>query len=387
MSENGPIGGRSYAGVYRVSGKSDLLAFIEAAVVRCGGRVINSSPPTRAPLLLGVEFGSGERIALAVYAFRASSAPVLGRDPHEHRLQIRYGAEGTWGGAHPVGFDPLGVDATLVLGVDLACDLFIGLGALAYDPLPMGISFEYTDAEVSSVLRDGWHVWERMNRPGRRRSQARVENFETVVGFRPERLLDYARFEREASDLGLDPPLRFRRAEGAATPGGTGLHALVVQFELPVDKILDVIVAHKRLRTAVVGGIAEAHLEERLTSAQEIRSVKAIDQDGQPDFEVVLANGRRALVECKNVAPKPYANGDYKVEVQKTRATQGDPYGRLYRYGQFDIVAACLWSVTGQWEFRFRRATDLPAHADEPTRIAPYQRVDARWSQDIVGVV
>ena len=73
--------------------------------------------------------------------------------------------------------------------------------------------------------------------------------------------------------------------------------------------------------------------------------------------------------------------------MQKTRATQGDPFGRLYRFDQFDVVAACLWSCTQTWEFRFRRTADLAAHAEDPSRIAPYQRVDATWPSDITTVL
>lgn len=67
------------------------------------------------------------------------------------------------------------------------------------------------------------------------------------------------------------------------------------------------------------------------------------------------------LVECKNCSPRRYANGDIKVEVQKTRATQGDPAGRLYRLDQFDVVAACLFAPTGSGR--------------HPDRLAPLQRV------------
>jgi hypothetical protein len=386
MQFDNAIGGRSYVGPYRVSGRADLLAFLEQAVTRGGCRVLAKSKSNRAPFLLGVELPAGERLGVAVYAFRSSTGPVPGRDRLEHRFQIRYGAEATWDGAHPVGFDPLGVDATLVLGVDLARDLVIGLDPLAYDPLPMGISFEYTDTEVAAIRETGWHVWERQNRPGRRRSQARVDGLETVVGFAPDRLIDFARFEREASELGLDPPLRFRRAEAAASPSATGLHALEQQFELSAAEILEIISSRNRLSVAVRGGVAERHLELALEADQRVRSVRSIDEDGKPDFEIAVGR-RKRMIECKNVSPKPYANGDFKVEVQKTRATQGDPYGRLYRFGQFDIVAACLWSATGAWEFLFRRAADLQPHPKEPTRIGAYQRVDATWSSDITAVL
>jgi hypothetical protein len=358
------------------------MEFLEAAVARSGGRVLGSSEPTTAPFMIGVETSAGERIGLAAYAFRSSTGRVRGRDPSEHRVQIRYGGESTWLDEHWLGIDPLGVDVTLVLGIDIARDVIVGLDAGAYDPLPMGISFEYTQDHVAEIRRTGWHVWERANRPGRRRGKARVDGLETVIGLRPDRFLDYVQLERQASALRLDPPLRFRAAEAVAVGGAPDRHDLERQFELSAEEILEIIGARTRLAVAVRGGVAERHLEKAFEADGEVQGVTPIDEDGRPDFEVTV--GRRHLtVECKNVSPKLYKSGDYRVEVQKTRATQGDPLGRLYRIDQFDVLAACLWSATGVWEFRYRRTVDLERHAQDENRIAPYQRVDTSWAVEL----
>ena len=276
------IGGRVYAPSYRVSGRGDLLDFLEAAVRSSGGRVIASSEATRAPFIIGTEAPTGERIGLAVYAFRSSMERVRGRNPKEHRIQIRYGGESTWGGDHHLGKDPLGVDSTLVLGLDLARDVFIGLDAQAYTPLPMGISFEYTQDNVDAIHRDGWTVWERANRAGRRRSKARVDGLETVVGFEPDRLLDFALFEREATELDLDAPLRFRTAMKAGSGGPPKRHDLERQFELSADEILEIIGQRNRLSVAVRGGVAERHLEKCLNGDPGLTRVDPLDEDGRP---------------------------------------------------------------------------------------------------------
>ena len=96
-----------------------------------------------------------------------------------------------------------------------------------------------------------------------------------------------------------------------------------------------------------------------------------------------MSDGRTVLIECKNVSPEPYANGDFKVEVQKTRATSGDPAGRLYLPEQFDVVAACLYSPTRRWDFRFIRASRLERHQLHPDRLAATHRVDDRWSETL----
>ncbi len=371
--------------------RSDLRDFLADTVARSGGTLLYASNPHRAPVYLGVQAAGDERLGLLCYPFRCNPPPIRGRALDEHRLQIRYGGEASWGGDHPLGRDLASVDVTLVLGVHLQAGILIGLDPLLYDPLPMGISVEFKEAQVTRVLQQGWHVWERVNQPGRRRPARRaLRGLETLVGLRPERLLDYARLERQATSLGLDPPLRFRAALAAATAppaaGGTR-HVLEKEFALSSGEILEIIATRTRLAVAVRGGVAEHHLERYLREADEVAQVRRLDLDGQPDFEVILVDGRSLQVECKNVSPVRYANGDLKVEVQKTRTSRSDPSSRLYRVDQFDVVAACLFSATGQWEFRFKATTALTTDADYQDRIAPIQRVDASWGVSLLVAV
>ena len=378
------LAGRAYARVYRVSGRADLRDFLITAVERSGATVLYASDPARAPVYLGVQAVGDERLGLLCYPFRCNPSPINGRPLDEHRVQIRYGGEKSWGGDHSLGLDVAGVDVTLVVGVHLHGGILVGLDPLRYDPLPMGISVEFKDADVDAVLKRGWHVWERVNQPGMRRKKPRAfEGLETLVAFRPERLLDYARLEREATSLELDPPLRFRAANAAATTaavsGGTR-HALEREFALSSDQILEVIATRTRLAVAVRGGIAEHHLERYLQEAEEVAAVQRLDRDAHPDFEVTLVDGRSFRIECKNASPVRYANGDLKVEVQKTRASRGDAASRLYRLNQFKVVAACLFSATGRWEFRFKATVDLVKDAEHQDRIAPIQRIDRSWA-------
>lgn len=327
---------------------------------------------------------------MLAYPFTANHRVISGRPADEHRLQIRYGGEESWGQrAHDIGRDVAGIDTTLVLGVHVQHDLLIGLDPNLYDPLPMGISIEFKDHQVGATLQspEGWQVFERDNIPGRRRRAARArEGLETVVMFQPRRLLDYVRFERTASDLRLDPALRLTTATEAtrppATPGPAvaSVHELERQFEMTSAEILEMISERGRLSTAVRGGVAEFHLRKLLESDPQVAEVRDLDKDGMHDFDVTMRNGAQIRVECKNASPKRYADGDIKVEVQKTRASQGDPAGRLYRINQFDVIAACLRGPTGQWAFRYRRTDQLTPHDGFPDRIAPLQRVTVDWA-------
>lgn len=171
------------------------------------------------------------------------------------------------------------------------------------------------DRHVEAAAGDGWAVWERTKKGGTRRQS--WEGLETLVGFRPERLLAYVRFEAKATALGLDPGLRASLAESFTTSAGR--HDLESLFGVDAATILDIVETNFRLGIAVRGGVAEHHLEAALGRDPSIRSVQAIDADGQPDFEVELLSGRRLLIECKTASQKRYQDGDFKVEAQKTR--------------------------------------------------------------------
>lgn len=382
-----PIADRVYAASHRTSGRSDIREYLLDAVRRSGGQVLYASQPNRGPIFVSVQAERDEVLGLMCYAFRCNPPPIAHRPPDEHRVQVRYGGEKNWSTYHPVGHDIAQVDVTLVLGAHRARDMFIGLDPLIYDPLPMGISVEFKDEHVKAVGGSSWHVWERENFGGSRRATPRArDGLETMVGFTPERLLDYARFERRASALGLDPPLRFRAAAALAERPRIAhdtLHALEQEFGLAASEILDMVSERNRLKVAVKGGVAEHHLERYLNNLPTVANVVPIDADGQPDFCVRFHSGREITVECKNVSPKTYADGTAKVEVQKTRASQGDPAGRLYRPSQFDVVAACMFAVTSRWEFCFCRSLDLTRSKEHPTRIAPLQRIDDRWSTQL----
>ncbi len=393
------IAGRDYARVYGVRRREDVHAFLAGAVAESGGVVLFASEASRAPVFLGVQGARDERVGLLVYPFRMTRNRTRNRPASEVRGQIRYGAEKDWhGSVHPVGRDLAGVDTTLVLGVHLEDRLFVGLDPVLYDPLPMGISFYARDDELAAAAEAGWRVWERENKPGSVRETPRADGgLETLVAFKPERLLDYVRFERRAADLGLDQPLRFAAARSAGREGGSardraasavgGIHVLEREFELSSREILQLVATRNRLAVAVRGGVAEHHLERELRGDPAVGQVARLDEDGRPDFDVELVDGRRVLVECKNASPEPYADGDCKVEVQKTRASKGDPASRLYRTDQFDVVAACLYAPTGQWRFRYRATTALVPHPEYEGRLRAMQRIDSSWSPDLTGAL
>lgn len=385
------LAGRAFGEVYRVQGRSDLHDFLAHSVEASGGRLLYVSDPGRAPVYLGVQLDSDERIGMLVYPFRITRNTIRNRPDDEVRGQLRYGSEDSWKREHPIGRDIAGVDVTMILGIDLAEGVLLGLDANLWDPLPMGISFYAKEAEIERAKETGWHVWEKVNRGGNKRTEARSPtNLETVVAFTPDRLIDYARLERRATALRLDPPLRFSAATAMADRAlpdePQHRHVLEKQFALTSEQILDIIGGRNRLSVAVRGGVVEYHLEQQLTGAPGIASVRRLDVDAMHDFDVTLDDGTFLRVECKNASPKTSAGGAFKVEVQKTRASKGDPASRFYAADGFDVVAACLFSPTGRWEFRFGRTADMARHKDFPDRLAPIQTITEEWTDSLPAI-
>ena len=378
--------GRIYARGYAPVRRAPDHALIERAVAASGGQLLFSSGPSIAPLFLGVETPEGERIGINAYVFHANQAQTRNRPSDEHRAQIRYGDVNAkkWRElGHPLGFDPAGVDLTLVLVAHTDAKLIIALDPLAYDPLPLGNSIYFKDSDIRAAARDGWRVWERDTHGGIRKGAVEAA-LETVIAVKPERFLDLLAVERQAQMLHLDQALRFRVAESSAAGQlGHGVHQLEKAFDLPARDILDIIGRKSRLGMAMRGGVAEHHLGLVLDADPAVRSAEEGQQEGPPDFFVEMADGRRVTVECKNASPELYADGTPKVEVQKTRTSKGDPTSRFYGPEAFDVVAVCMYGPTRTWTFRFRRSVELAQHPEHAGKIAPLQRITDKWATSL----
>lgn len=390
MADNEAIAGRSYFHVYSVSRRKPLHEAISRAIEASGGKVLFASPHTRAPFYFGVLTGRQERLGLLIYPSRFRKLATKNRPQDENRGQLRFGSEQLWAEReHPIAFDLAGVDTTLLLGIDPDRDLFIGLDPRLWDPMPLGISYYAKDADLEAMGETGWHAWEKDNHSGSLRDTARSESgFETMVAFKGRRFLDFARVERRATDLGLDTSLRLSAAERfrdpvVASEAATSTHVLESEFDVSARELLEIIAGRSRLQVAVAGGVAEHHLEKALRTDPRILRVSRRDRDAEPDFDVELDTGRAFVIECKNVSRSRYADGSIKVETQKTRASKNDPASRYYRIDEFDVVAACLKSATGLWEFRFARTASLGRHSAFPDRLAPLHRVDERWKASL----
>jgi hypothetical protein len=341
-----------------VRGKRNV-AQIDAAIVASGGRILRGPDPRIAPFEYVVQLPNGEIRDLVCYAFTANKYRQAGRPAGEHRFQIKYGSD--FSRYYDLYIDPTKQRTTLVFGVHHDLDLFVAVDPLLHTPTWFSCSIELKEPELNAARKAGWHGWERERAIGRRKQASPLESFQTeaVCAFTPEHFLEYVEFERHAS--GLDAAERLIVGEsfakaGVLRPGKK--HPLEQLLGLSADELLNVLGGTARLLTAVRGRVAEHHLGTYLESVSGVSSVTPVDVDGPPDYTIMYRK-REFRIECKNVGR---SKARPKVDFQKTRAAKGDPCSRYYAATQFEVLAACMHSVTDKWEYKFCSTTALEPH-------------------------
>jgi hypothetical protein len=352
----------------RRSEKELLLRFILEGLQDRGCRIVSASDPGRAPFYIVFETPAGSREALLAYAFNANSVVTNERPADEHRFQIKYG--GNLKGILEVTIDSNAVITTIFLGIDLERMIFVAADPFMNAPSPMSRSVEFKSWHVDEVQARGWFAWERDRRRPRTKTRPTADvdedtRIQILVGGKREHIFDLVVFERLAR--GLDPGERHLLADrlldqqGAKSAAGAG-HKLLEELGLPSDVLFDLIEGAARLKMAVRGWVAEQHLENYLKSIEGVSDCRRLNEEGQPDLALRWKGSAPFLVECKNVLRKTAKDGSARIDFQKTRAAKGNPCSRYYSSLNFPVLAACLHSVTEQWDFCFALTSDLPAH-------------------------
>jgi hypothetical protein len=157
-------------------------------------------------------------------------------------------------------------------------------------------------------------------------------------------------------------------------------HTLEEQLNASGWDILSAIEHGHRARTDTRGKLAELFLSrdvQSLVDGHQVESFSWSDKDGEPDF-LIKVGSRVVKIECKNIrsgkSPRVYA-GAGRLEIWKSRSTQGNKLGRYYHIDEFDIVAVCRFNQTRSWEFLYVKTSDLVRHADNPMFLEKYQIV------------
>lgn len=168
-------------------------------------------------------------------------------------------------------------------------------------------------------------------------------------------------------------------------------HQLERRFGLPARSILDAINSSNRTLVAVKGAVAQEQLKRYLRGLKRSRAIQdfgSVDVDGKPDFWVKF-RGRKYLIECKNVQ-KNLRRGEMTVDFMRTRYQKtGKPSARFYSKSEFEVLAACVFNQTGEWNFRFIATARLdrhPSYADRLTNkvsLGPSTRYHKHWQDDL----
>jgi len=171
---------RRYSGLRR----SNIVARIEEALRECGAEVLVRADPTTAPLEFTVKTPTGVQRELLCYAFTANRHRRSGAPPDRHRFQIMYGSRSDR--CHQLYFDPRGKKTTLLFGVHLEMDLFVGVDPRMHSPtwFPRSVGFKTTDLEAGRA--QGWHGWERERSDAVKANEKELNKFLDSLPTRPE---------------------------------------------------------------------------------------------------------------------------------------------------------------------------------------------------------
>ena len=365
--------------------KKPLLDFILSALRISGCSILYEPPPNEAPYRITFETPQGERMGIVAYAFLANQKFTRNRPDDEHRFQVKYGSKD--GREHELWQDPYGLYTTLFFGINLKEGFFVGADPVLHSPTKFFISIEFKQEYVEDILEKGWYSWERDRRLGS------AGPIEILVGGRIESFLRYVRLEREALGesqghrqlladrfSGITMPESMKVGEVLFKyPSPQRLHQLANEFQLSEEEVLDLIESAPRLKMAVRGWVAEEHLYRELVKVRDVTDCERIEIEGGADISLCF-EGTPLIVECKNVLRKTLKNGMARMDFQKTRASKGDPCSRYYSPDDFDIVAACLNSVTEKWDFNYVVTHNLEPHKSCTGKLTNNVRIDDRWN-------
>jgi hypothetical protein len=381
--------------IYRGVRRRREVEYVAQALEHAGCTIRVYPDATKAPFVFSIDLPTGEPLDLVCYIFSANQYGQRNRPDDEHRLQVKYGSR--FKEFHYLYLPQHPDEVTLFFGIHFDEGVLVAVDPAMHNPTWFSRSIEFKTHHVEKIQQTRWCGWERERTMARRKDKPPLENHQTEVllGFLPDRILDYIHLEKATT--GLSPGERLLMIERGtypaiteghsfvAEPGAAG-HSLTTELGLPIEDILDMIDSASRLKVAVRGRAAEKHLLRVLSAESALESVQEIDEDGQPDF-VVGYRGKSIRIECKNTLRK-LTRGHPKVDFQKTRASKSDPCSRYYRPEQFEVLAACLHPVTESWEFRFCPTRSLPPHTKCVGHLSQNVLVEnGDWAESVVPIL
>ena len=135
---------------------------------------------------------------------------------------------------------------------------------------------------------------------------------------------------------------------------------------------------NKMFEVALKGALSEIRFKAFLESQGHIvTKSENSDNNGTPDFVIQTLDGETLIVEHKRASKYRYKNGDFRVEVQKSRNSGECKSNRLYPEGFCDIVSVDVSEHTGiANDYRYISCEDLERNQEFPDRIKAIQKED-----------
>ncbi len=141
---------------------------------------------------------------------------------------------------------------------------------------------------------------------------------------------------------------------------------------------------NKMFGVAWKGALSEIKLKNYLQDKGfSIEKIEYSDNDGTPDFMIndKMMEHKRASINC-------YVNGDFRVEVQKSRKSGDCKSNRLYDHDFCDIVSIDVSEHTKEEnDYRYILTKHLEKNKDFPNKIKALQRENDFWKKNVDEVL
>lgn len=207
--------------------------------------------------------------------------------------------------------------------------------------------------------------------------------------------MTFAELEKLVSLRSLDDRKRLFESLRKQFP----IHDLEKEFNAFAEVILEAIARSPDItKRGIRGLLAEAAFIRDVIPKVESEGWKDVTPplaagDNAPTFDAILGrDGIKVRIQVKTQRrdagqpwvkrfPQPWGEC-YVVETQRTRGGKDKKTGlatRPYQYGQFDVLATCMWASTGDWNnFRYALGKDLLPKDDGSDFIATLQPIPIR---------
>jgi hypothetical protein len=154
---------------------------------------------------------------------------------------------------------------------------------------------------------------------------------------------------------------------------------------LPIQEFYDVLDTNPSCLGVVVGYMAERVLANKLKENEEFISIEKISDHDTRKGDLLVTHGEKTFsieVKCaaSHMMRENFLEGGHEIAVRTKLSDLATlPDGTRTscpERGQYDILAICIGTVTGDWDFLFMHNKHIPVASKFPNRIKAQIRVN-----------